>query len=572
MILYKLKFVRPEQHYVEVELSFDLPENEQTLLYMPVWIPGSYMIREFSRHLDRFQVKNETGEKIHYEKISKNQWVFNSREAGKYQVSYRLYAFEMTVRTNHVDASHALINGAATFLAIQGKENRTHRIIISPYKSWNEISTSLKPTDHKWVRDAESYEILADSPIEIGNQEIISFSAGGIKHELAIAGQSNMDKEKTIRDLKSIIEQEVRLFDKEHPCQKYVFILHHTDRVYGGLEHLNSSVNMLPRWDYAPRNRYLKSISLLSHEYFHLWNVKRIKPAELTTFDYQKENYTRQLWAIEGITSYYDDYFVYLAGVSGESEYLKIVADNISGVVNTPGNGEQSLTESGFDTWIKFYRPHENSHNTQVSYYTKGATVVTALNLLILSETSGEKSLDDVMRTLYEKYLADPKDGYTEEELIQIFQQTAESDLSDFFKKYIYGTDWLDYNFYLMLAGLELVNEENEDFSFDWELNQQDGNYFVSKINAGSSAEEAGINVQDEIISINGYRFEKDWQNLVYGKKEGDSVELLISRRGEIKSFNPILKYSRLKNYTIRKIENPTEKQILIRNKWLKVN
>ncbi|MCZ2393176.1 MAG: hypothetical protein LC105_04915 [Chitinophagales bacterium] len=570
MLSYQIKFPHPELHYVEVELSIETPDNKWMEMYMPVWTPGSYMIREFSRHLDNLIVQNKDGQFVDCHKYSKNIWRFYSQYS-RHIVKYRIYANDLTVRTNHVDIDHALLNGAGVFLAVKGYEQKTHQVIIWPHKNWKEISCTLPHNENKWIRTAENYDLLVDSPIEIGSHKIISFDAGGIPHELAIVGLSNGDNSKLIEHLKAIIDKEVDLFGHPHPCEKYVFIIHHTDNIYGGLEHLNSSVNMVPRWDYFPRDKYLRTISLLSHEYFHLWNIKRIRPVELGPFDYMKENYTRQLWAIEGITSYYDDYFVYLAGVSSLDEYLKIIADNISNVVNTPGNTVQSLGESSFDAWIKYYRGHENTHNNQVSYYSKGATVAIALNFLIMHQTEGEKSLDDVMRALYEMYLIRPNQGYSEEELLQICEEVAGVCLRSFFEKYIFGVEPINYSEYFEYAGLSLKEEVYQDLDFGWILEEKGNSFWVSKIDNGSSAANGGINARDEILALNGYRMTSQWRRSLHTYKVGDELDILVSRSGIVKSFKIEIQSPIKKSFVISRKEGISDKQQKILSKWSKI-
>lgn len=570
MIHYQVFFRQPELHYIEVEMTIPVIQTGTVELYMPVWTPGSYMIREFSRNIDQVVAKGVDFEKIDIQKDSKNSWTFFAKDKGDYHISYRVYANEISVRTNHVDVEHATLNGAPTFLAVKGLENLSHKITYHPFEKWKVISSSLPEADGPWVRIAENYDLLVDSPAEIGNQEVLTFEAGGIPHELAFVGPSNADKKKLAEELKLIIEEEVRFFGKKHPCDRYVFILHHTEDVYGGLEHLHNSVNMVPRWNYDTRDKYLQTISLLAHEYFHLWNVKRIRPEELGPFDYSQENYTRQLWAIEGVTSFYDDYFVYLAGVSDQKEYLKIVAENINKVENTPGDRSQSLTESSFDTWIKYYRQHENTHNNQVNYYVKGATIVTALNLLILKQTQGAKSMDDVMRALYELYLRRPEKGYSEKEILAITELIAGTSLEDFFDRHIYGTEPIDYAKYLSEAGLELVNTSDEKYDTGWYLNVKDSKFFVSKIDVGSGAAVAGINANDEILALNGFRMNAQWKNSLFGKTAGDIVEVIISRAGRIHVFHMELLPNQKKSYTIQLLQNPTESQLKVREAWLK--
>lgn len=570
MISYQVYFRHPELHYVEVEMSVPVSHPGQVELYMPVWTPGSYMVREFSRHVDQLSVSDNHQKLLSVQKAEKNIWILQAENSGNYLVKYRVYANELTVRTNHVDADHAMLNGAPTFLTVRGLEQLPVQVNFHPHKRWQVISTSLKQGGNQWERLAENYDLLVDSPVEIGNHEVITFEAGGIPHELAMVGPSNANSKKVVQDLKAIIEQEVKLFGQKHPCDHYLFIMHHTENMYGGLEHLHASLNMVPRWNYEPRDKYLQTISLLSHEYFHLWNVKRIRPLELGPFDYLKENYTRQLWAIEGVTSYYDDYFVYLAGVASEKEYLDIVAENINKVVNTPGDTAQTLAESSFDAWVKYYRQHENTHNNQVNYYVKGATVVTALNLLILRETRGKKSLDDVMRALYGLYLSRPQQGYTEAEILAICEQVAGISLKSFFERHIFGTEPVDYAEYLAYAGLELKEKPAESYHLGWTLTHKDGRYTISKVDERGSAAYAGLNADDEVLAVNGFRINSQWERSLSGKGVGSEVEVLVSRAGRIRTFTVKLLPNTRKSYTIRKTDNPAEQQLKIREAWLK--
>lgn len=570
MIAYQVYFKHPEAHYVEIEMTFSPLQAGDVELYMPVWTPGSYMVREYSRHVDQVQLQKASGASVQIDKKSKNIWSFKADEATSYKLIYRIYGFEWSVRTNHVDADHAMINGAPTFITVKGQEKLPHHVTFHPKYDWKVISTSLSANGSEWKRVAANYDELVDSPVEIGNHEVIHFKVGGVPHELALVGSSNMDKRQFVSELQTIIQQEIDLFGKAHPCERYVFIVHHTDNVYGGLEHLHSSLNMLPRWNYTERSAYLQSISLLAHEYFHLWNVKRIRPVELGPFDYLQENYTRQLWAIEGVTSYYDDYFVYLAGVASEKEYLNIVAANINRVLNTPGDSYQSLAESSFDAWVKYYRQHENTNNNQVNYYVKGATVVTALNLLILQSSNGEKSLNDVMKALYEMYLSRPEKGYTEEELLTLCEEVAGISLKSFFEDHIFGTLPINYAEYLAYAGIDMVDQSTSEYGLGWSLSVKDGKYVISKVDEGSSASLAGLSAEDEILAINGYRINAQWEKFLYDAKVGSSIEVLISRYGKVRTLQVKLLPNPQVKYVLAFNENPTPEQLKIRQAWLK--
>jgi predicted metalloprotease with PDZ domain len=570
MISYQVYFRQPELHYVEIEMKISVNNLETIEVYMPVWTPGSYMVREYSKNLDQFQVFDESEKNISFQKNSKNTWSFIPEKEGSYFIHYRIYANEWSVRTNHVDIDHAMLNGAPTFLAVKGCENVNHQIEFHPHENWKVISSSLPEVGNEWTRIAENYDLLVDSPTEIGNHEVLSIEAGNVLHEVALVGKSNIHQLVFIKDLKAIVEQETQFFGTIHPCKRYLFIIHHTENVYGGLEHLNCSLNMVPRWNYEPRDKYLQSMSLLAHEYFHLWNVKRIRPVELGPFDYQQENYTRQLWAIEGVTSFYDDYFLYLSGVSNLSEYLKTVVENINKVENTPGDNFQTLAESSFDAWIKYYRQNENTQNNQVSYYVKGATVVTALNLLILHATNAEKSMNDVMRVLYQKHLQHPEKGYSEEELLEVCETIAGISLKEFFAQHIFGNEPIDYAYYFSLAGLELYNNEENAYQFGWTITNKEGKFLLSKIDINTSAALAGLNAEDEILAINGYRMNAQWEKSLFDKKTGEEIEVIVSRYGIIRNFNIELQSSEKKNYTIHFDKKPSSEQLLVRKAWLR--
>ena len=570
MINYQVFFKNPELHYIEIEMSFKSNNSGDNLLYLPVWTPGSYMVREFSKNVDKVEATTAYGKILSIKKIKKNQWLIQAVTQDIIIVKYRVYANELTVRTNHVDDAHALLNGAATFMAVSGQESSKHRVVIHPFGLWSKISTSLHPLDNIWHREASDYDELVDSPIEIGNQKVIEFEVERVPHQLALVGVSNMEEERLIRDLSNVLSEEIRFFKATHPCSEYLFILNHTEKTYGGLEHKNSSVNMTPRWSYEPREKYLKTISLLAHEYFHLWNIKRIRPVELDPFDYQNENYTRQLWAIEGITSYYDDYFVYLGGVSSRDEYLDIIAKNYDEVISHVGNHCQSLADSSFDTWIKYYRPNENTHNTQVSYYVKGSIVALMLNLSILKQTAGEKSLDDVMRLLYRRYITNPESGYTEQEFREITEQVMDADLSQFYDDFIYGTSPLNLDTLLFEAGLKLTKIEKDESDLGWNLEMRSNNYFIQKVEENGCAAQSGLQANDEILAINGFRMNEQWNNFIAYNSKGDPLEVIVARAGIIKKMELNLIGNRKTEYVIREIENPTAQQLKIKNAWLK--
>ncbi|MFN8237618.1 MAG: PDZ domain-containing protein [Chitinophagales bacterium] len=568
-IRYTLSFPAPHTHYVHVEMHISDIASEELQLKMAIWTPGSYLIREFQKNIDFVEAAITHQDPIRLEKTDKNTWKIDTRHTKEVTIKYQTYCFEYSVRTNFVDDSHALINGAPTFLYIEGYENTGAEVHIIPFSAWKNISTSLPAKeDNKWIRVASNLDELIDSPIEIGNHTSYFFDAADVTHELAIYGKSNCDTEKLIADLKRIVEVETRIFGS-HPCKNYVFIIHNTDSSFGGLEHAHSSVNHITRWDYDKEN-YQKAISLLAHEYFHLWNVKRIRPASLVPFDYESENYTTLLWFFEGVTSYYDDYICYRAGVTASDDFFEIVAKNINDVLNTPGIASQTLAESSFDTWLKYYRRNENYKNSQISYYTKGAIVAQVFDILIIEATHGSKNLDDVMKKLYENYLSLPENGITEDSLISVFSSVSGIDFQPYFDKYIHTTQTPDLEYYFNKIGIRLTDTTDSNHVFLGLSTQwKEGKLLITQLNRNYGAAIAGLNVEDEIIAIDGFRVFKDFKQIYAHKKPKDVIEMLISRKGELKSIPVSLSSDNRKSYKLEEQENILPQQAVLLKKWL---
>lgn len=574
-IQYTLSFPSAKSHYVSVTMYISDITTDSLVLKMPVWTPGSYLIREFQKNIDFVEWANgkqpQQEQFKRLEKTDKNTWQILTKGSSEVTVRYNTYCFEYSVRTNFVDSNHALINGAATYLYAEGFEDVPVEIHINPDENWKYISTALPQLDtNRWIRTAENLDELIDSPIEIGNHLSYFFEASGVAHELAIYGKSNCTIEKLIADLKKVVEEETSIFGS-HPCTSYVFIIHNTDDSYGGLEHKHSSVNHIVRWDYT--TNYQKAISLLAHEYFHLWNVKRIRPETLGPFNYNAENYTTMLWFFEGVTSYYDDYVCYRAGVTSKDDFLEIVAKNINEVLNTPGIATQTLAEASYDTWLKYYRRNENSRNTQINYYTKGALVAMAFDLLILHHTNGEKRLDDVMKALYQNYLLHPDKGITESELIQTFNSISGIDFSSYFEKYIHTPATPDLDYYFSLIGIQLIDETNHEKVFlGLSTKWTEGKLVITALNKKYGAYQSGLNVEDEIIAIDGFRVFKEFTQIYKHKKPGDSIDVLISRKGEIRSQHVKLSSDNRKNFHLELQDNISADKSVLRNIWLNEN
>ncbi|GAB3539079.1 PDZ domain-containing protein [Pontibacter brevis] len=563
---------QPHTHYFEVEAELSGAKKNYVDFTLPVWAPGSYLVREFAKNVESFEATDKAGKALRSEKIDKNTWRVYSNRADVVRAKYDVYAYELSVRTSYLDASHGYVNGTSVFMYPEGYENLSGTLVVKPYQGWNKVSTGLKSTG-KFTYTFPNYDILADSPLEIGNHEVYTFTAAGVPHEVAMYGEGNYVPDRLMADMKKIVEEAVTVIG-ELPVERYVFIVHNLNRGGGGLEHLNSTTLQTSRWNYGTEAGYNGFLSLVAHEYFHLWNVKRLRPLALGPFNYNQENYTDLLWVSEGITSFYDDLIVRRAGFTTPQRYLDVVAGSITSVENTPGNKIQTVAEASFDAWIKYYRRNENSNNAEVSYYTKGGVLGQLLNMEIMEATNGDKSLDDVMRYMYKRYYKQLNRGFKEAEFKEALEKVSGRNMDAFFRNYVNGTATPDYNEYFDAAGLRLVNMNEGSNLPSWGATTavSDGKVTVRGVNRGSSAYEGGLNVDDEIIAVNGYRVGNDLDRYVGGLRVGDTAEVLITRDGQLQTLRiPMLKDESVR-YRFERLPNPTNVQQKIFNKWLEVN
>lgn len=570
-ISFEISFLEPQAHYAEVKMIISGNTDKTIDVKMPVWAPGSYLIREFPKNIEGFQAQSD-GKALQAGKIDKNTWRIEAGKAQNIEINYRVYAFEVSVRTSFVDASHAFLSSTGIFMYIDKKLDYPSEVTIIPYPTWTKISTGLEPVSGKRnTFFAPNFDILFDSPIEVGNQDIFYFTAAGVEHEVAMVGEGNYDKEKLKRDMAKIIESETAIF-KENPNKRYVFIIHNYEAGGGGLEHLNSTVLGASRNAYSNPTGYLNFLGLVSHEYFHIWNVKRLRPENLGPFNYSAENYSTNLWISEGFTAYYDNLVLRKAGLINEAAYLKILSDDINAVENRPGNHVQSLKESSFDAWIKQYRPNENSANTTVTYYNKGALVGLLLDLEILHATGAKAGLDEVMRAMYDLYYKKEDRGFTEAEFRAMAEKIAGKSLKTIFD-YVNIASSLDYNTYLNHAGLELVDVSRDAIRAELgvKTSNQNGRIVVNSIVRESGAWKDGINVKDEIISINGTRLNtsEDIEKVLKASKPGEQYQILISRDGLLQTLTVTLTKEETKHYMILPLPTTTEAQNKVRKAWL---
>ena len=536
---------KPYTHLLEVEMRIQIPANLQvpneTDLVMPVWTPGSYLIREFERHVQDFTA-DANGRALDWTKVNKNTWRVKSSGARQWRATYRVYANELSVRTSELNSDHAFWNNAALLMYRDGSINAPATLRITPAPGWK-IATGLPVVDGQPnTFRAENFDILYDSPVECSNFKQIDFVVRGVPHRIVIDGDGNYDQKQMLAGVQKIVETEVSLFD-DIPYHDYTFILHLRANTGGGLEHLNSTALGFRRSNFATEEGYRGFWSLVAHEFFHLWNVKRIRPDALGPFDYTKENYTRSLWVAEGITDYYGQLMPRRAGLISDQTYLDQLAKRIQDFQNTPGREKMSAEESSFDSWIKLYRPDENSVNSAISYYDKGELLGLLLDLDIRRRTHGAKSLDDVMRYLYHEFYQKGR-NYTPADVQKACELMAGASLDQFFSRYVRGRDELPYNDILQGAGLRLQTMPMVESLplkpfLGADLEQNGDRLLITHVRAGTPAYDQGWNANDQIVALEGARVTKEiFEARLKEKKPGDTIHVTVFRFDDLRTFD----------------------------------
>ena len=535
---YTLSFPAPQTHYLEISASVPTDRRPEVELMMAVWTPGSYLVREYERNVEAVTAAGADGRALTVVKSDKNRWRVTTGGAPSVTVRYRVYGREMSVRTNWVESGFALVNGAPTFLTLADRTPRAHELVINPATGWNRSMTALPEMaggPHHYR--APDFDTLADSPIVIGNPAVYEFTVDGKKHYLVNEGEGGVfDGARAAKDLEAIVREYRRMWGFL-PYEKYLFLNLLTESG-GGLEHKNSTVLMASRWATRTRRSYDSWLDLASHEFFHAWNVKRLRPVELGPFDYENEVHTKNLWIAEGVTEYYADLTLHRAGLITRDEYLDSVSDRVEELQTTPGRLVQSAEMASYDAWVKYYRPDENSINTAVSYYTKGSVVGLLLDARIRKATNGAKSLDDVMKAAYEKYSG--MRGYTADEFRAVAEQVAGVSLKSFWDAAVSGTGELDYQETLDTLGLRFrsVSVPADRPGRAWlgiGTRNDAGRLLVTQVRRDTPALAAGLNVDDEILAIDDYRVRADrLDNRLEQYRPGDKVTLLVARREQL--------------------------------------
>ncbi|MCS6763687.1 MAG: M61 family metallopeptidase [Candidatus Protistobacter heckmanni] len=596
MIRYSIAAADPHAHLFRVSLSIARPDPQGQVLSLPAWIPGSYMIREFSRNIVCISASaenNSARRKVALKKRDKCSWVAAPVQ-GALRIDYEVYAWDLSVRGAHLDASHGFFNGSSVFLcAEEGLEDARCEVeILRPegeaYESWR-VATALPRAGaaaHGFgVYAAADYDELIDHPIEMGNFTLGRFTACGMPHEIAITGEvPKLDMARLTADLEKICTAQIKLFEPRSakaPMQRYVFLTMAVGDGYGGLEHRASTALMCSRADLpilgetGQRDGYRSFLGLCSHEYFHTWNVKRIKPAAFAPYDLARENYTSLLWLFEGFTSYYDDLMLARAGLIGAAEWGGLVAKAIGAVMNGSGRTKQTLAESSFDAWTKYYRQDENAPNAIVSYYTKGSLVALALDLNIRLRSQGCRSLDDLMRLLWREYgrdfYAGKARGVGEDEVGALIERATGLDLRDWLAAAVEGTRDLSLEYLLAEFGFALSAEASSKHpSLGVRTTKLGRACVLSQVWDGGAAQSGGLSAGDELVAIDGLRVtESGLDGLLSRYQPGDAVEVQAFRRDELRSFPIHLGKPEVNKYKLVPVSKPARQIAGRRKAWL---
>lgn len=570
-IHYQVAMPQPESHLFEVELRVENWQNAVLDLKMPVWTPGSYLVREYSKHLQNFSSTSSDGESLNWQKLSKNHWQLQTAGRSEITVRYRIFANELTVRTNHLDSTHGYFNGAALFFFIPGLEQQPIRVkIVPPRPDWRVTTPLPQVSEEANTFYATDFDTLVDSPFEIGIHQLYDFEILGKPHQLAIWGEGNADAQRIIPDIQKIVQIEAQMFEGL-PYDRYVFLLHLASQGAGGLEHKNCCTLNYSRLGFRAKDKYNQFMELVAHEFFHLWNVKRIRPKALEVFDYENENYTPSLWFSEGATSYYDLLIPLRAGIYDTKTFLANLGKELTRFLTTPGRLVQPVSESSFDAWIKLYRPDANSGNSQISYYVKGELISLLLDLLIRARHENKRSLDDVMRQMWQQF-GKQEIGFTPEQLQQIIESVAGDDLSDFFKRYVDGTEELPFDEYLEPFGLRLEPEIEEDLPpyLGITAKSQNGREIIQFVEYSSPAQLAGIDANDELLAINGIRVSAEQlSDRLKDYQPGNAIAVSIFHQDQLRTCNVTLDEPRPTRYQVVLLENPSDAQKKNLTGWL---
>lgn len=559
-IQYSVNFNRANEHYASVSLIVRTNHLEHTDFLMPVWTPGSYKLREFSQHINFFKARSENDNPLRFEKINKSTWRVFHEPNTEIQIEYAVYCFEISVRQSYVDQFYAYLLGTSVFMLPLGHENEETRVTFKTPVEWKNIEMPLNQKGNNTF-EANNYDELVDAPAALGNFEIINYTSFEVPHKVVMIGKGNYNSEQIAQDFKLISDEATKIFG-EIPCNQYIHFIQNVDNGGGGLEHANSQTSQMIRNNYTNKDKYLDFLGLIAHEYFHLWNVKRLRPIELGPFDYSQENYSKLLWMAEGFTSYYDELILLKAGLQDKERYLKQLSINFNKHYIKDGKHHMNLEEASFDAWVKAYLPNENSNNTTISYYTKGSIAACILDMILIKTSNEQKSLDDLMQFLYKKYYLEQDRGFTTEEFEKDVRAFCSEDISWFFDKIVRGCDSEAAISYFEDFGLKVNNLSEQKLNWGFSLSKKNNHIYISSVESQSAATKAGLSANDEILYVESQRITELSQINDWFTDTNKSFTLGFSRDGIVYETSIKPTYAKTNEFEIPK-ENNSNKTLI---------
>lgn len=572
-LTYTLSFKERTAHYVSVNLEIDgLRSREQLQFKMPVWTPGSYKVRDFSGHLEGLRITSGSRE-LPVSRVDKNTWQVELDGHRRIDVKYKVYAFGQDHRTSFVDADRALLNGASVFLYPVGMETKESLVVIDLPPGWQKATCSLPSVGGRSpVFRAPNYDTLIDSPLMIGSHKVFETLVGEVPYRYAVSGKGEYDQVQLLADTHKLASEIHQLFGSV-PYDRYTIFLEIGDRRRGALEHLSCAYLMVSRWTFEGQDNYRKYLELLAHELFHAYNVKRIRPTVLGPFDYDRENYTTQLWIAEGLTSYYDRRLLLWSGLLEADRYLELLATDMEKMLGTPGRHQQTLEEASFDAWIKYYQPDENSRNATISYYTKGSLVGATLDLAIREATDGGRSLDDVFRVLWHDFQT-TGEGFTPQRFREICEETAGRSLEAVFA-YVTTTRDIDWEAALTPFGLEVVAAHPDPADsakayWGFETEERAGRLVIKAIYHQTPAAGSRLSVNDELLFVDNYRLTAANSSTILDSRDQDeTATFVVNRDGLMRTFRVKPGQPPFDSLTLMKVADPTARQKMLYANWL---
>lgn len=589
-IQYTITPTNPAAHLFTISCVIEQPDPAGQQVWLPAWIPGSYMVRDFAKNIVTLTAHDAHGP-VEIQKLDKQTWRCAPCTA-PLTLEYTVYAWDLSVRSAHLDTTHAFFNGSSVFLAVQGQEDQAVAVQINlpagdAFARWR-VATTLTRKDTSLFAPgayyAQDYDELIDHPVEMGDFTEAEFDVNGTPHHIVISGRHRCDIARLCVDVQKICATHVSMFGELPEMERYMFLLTVVGEGYGGLEHRSSTALICNRKDLPVKtdarqsDDYITLLGLFSHEYFHTWNVKRIKPDEFIPYDLKQEVPTRQLWAFEGITSYYDDLGLVRSGVIDDKKYLELLGKNITRVMRGSGRLKQTLVDSSFDAWTKFYKQDENAANAIVSYYVKGALFALALDMKIRALTDNKRSLDDVMRRLWQAY-GKPGVGVEERTIETIASELCGQSLQAFFIQYLAGTDDLPLAELLQTMGVQLrqrVADNLDDaggapaksadpsatFNLGVKLAPDALGARIQLLHEDADLQRSGLSAGDVIVAVNGLKATKDnFATLLAPFSAGERVRLHAFRRDELMTFEVELRTARADTYYLEFSDDKTAKQ-----------